>query len=430
MMNLDYFSTLSEEQNDTIENIIQLDDEITNERDKDEKKRKERMANEERVKLLFPNADHTYHLLAVKNETSADNFRSTWQKKSLQIDPGKEIKEWGLDGLLQDNLLYPAINLSLLPAYSFILRFTFTLEKPYISRDEQEFHIIDNPIRKDRVFGLPYVAPSSWKGSLRAALWQLEHKAEDDEMRRIFGNERAAMEQKKLRAGRLHLFPTFFTKKSLEIINPHKRERRVGTGPILMESVPIGTSGLFTILYVPFDLVGKEEKRIKEQVAVDIKLICKGLEAMFTDYGFGAKTSSGFGIAKQNLADGAITLKVHGLKANQKEIEKPQLPKKAYEKYLSKDGSVKDEFRGSGEAGLLSNKEYGKKGQQLGGGGRDEFKGFRHWYGAHGEQWQKHLKSKDAPAPEWPIWTFTDFEELVKLADQIESSLNQQEESQ
>ena len=429
MMNLDYFSTLSEEQNDTIENIIQLDDEITNERDKDEKKRKEKMANKERIKLLFPNAHHTYHFLAVKNKTSADNFRSTWQEKSLQIDLSEDIKEWGLDGLLQDNLLYPAINLSLLPAYSFILRFTFTLEKPYISRDEQEFHIIDNPIRKDRVFGLPYVAPSSWKGSLRAALWQLEHKAEDDEMRRIFGNERAAMEQKKLRAGRLHLFPTFFTKKSLEIINPHKRERRVGTGPILMESVPIGTSGLFTILYVPFDLVGKEEKRIKEQVAVDIKLICKGLEAMFTDYGFGAKTSSGFGIAKPNLADGAITLKVHDIETSQKEIDKTQ-PPEDFKEFLNEDGSVREIFRGSGKAGLLSDNEYGKKKEKLSDVSGRKFKRFRRWCDENKEQWQKYLKSRDAPASEWPIWTFTDFEELVKLADQIESSLNQQEESQ
>ena len=366
-----------------------------------------------------------YHQkIATDKKDKADELRDKWKKDNISKKIDSHISS------LLDMIQYPKIDFSYLPGYSFTLQFTFTLEKPYISRDEKDFYIIDNPIRKDRVFGLPYVAPSSWKGSLRAALWQLEHKAEDDEMRRIFGNERAAMEQKKLRAGRLHLFPTFFTKKSLEIINPHKRERRVGTGPILMESVPIGTSGLFTILYVPFDLVGKEEKRIKEQVAVDIKLICKGLEAMFTDYGFGAKTSSGYGIVKPGLTDGVITLKAHGLKANQKEIEKPQLLKKAYGKYLNEDGSVKEEFRGSGDAGLLSRTEHGKKGKQLGAGSRGEFKEFRHWYGAHGEQWQKYLKSRDAPASEWPIWTFASFEELMKLADQIESSLNQQEELQ
>jgi len=430
MMNMDSFSRLSEEQDDVIENIIQLDDEITNERDKDEKKRKEKMANKERIKLLFPNAHHTYHFLAVKNKTSADNFRSTWQEKSLQIDLSEDIKEWGLDGLLQDDLLYPKINLSLLPAYSFILNFTFTLEKPYISRDEQEFYIIDNPIRKDKVFGLPYVAPSSWKGSLRTALWQIDYNAEDDEMKRIFGNERAAEKQEELQAGRLRIFPTFFTKKGLEIINPHNREKSIGTVPIPMESVPIGTSGSFTILYVPFDLIGKEEKEIKKQMAADIQLICKGLKAMFMDYGFGAKTSSGYGIAKPDLMGSTLILRVKGMESAQKEMKKPQPPEEIYEKYLNEDGSVREEFIGGGEVGLLSNKEYGKKGQRLGGGSRDEFKKFRHWYGAHGEQWQKHLNSQNEPAPEWPIWTFTDFGELVKLADQIESSLNQQEESQ
>jgi CRISPR-associated protein Cmr2 len=429
-MNFDWCSTLSDQQHAGIEKIILREKEIKEEKDKREKAWKEKLANEERIKLLLPNAHHTYHLIAVKDKTSADNFRSIWQKESLHSDLGENISAWGLNNLLRDNLFHPAINLSLLPQYSFLLRFTFTLEKPYISRDEQEFYIIDNPIRKDKVFGLPYVAPSSWKGSLRAALWQLDHKAEDDEIRRIFGNERGAEEHEKLRAGRLHLFPTFFTKKGLEIINPHDRKRRVGTVPILMESVPEEANGFFTLLYVPFDLIGKEEETIKKQVAEDIPLITKGLNAMFRDYGFGAKTSSGYGIVKPDLADGTITLRAYGVEASQKEIEKPKRPEEAFQKYLNEDGSVKAEFKGSGGAGLLSRTEYGEKGKQLGGGGRNEFRDFRQWYGVYGEQWQKYLKSRDAPAPEWPIWTFTNFEELMKLAERIENSLRSREESQ
>lgn len=428
MMNWDWFSALSEQKNATIETIIQLENEIKDESDDDEKKRKEKLANEERIKLLLPNAHHTYHLIAVKDKTSADNFRSIWQKESLQIDLGEKIREWRLNNLIQDNLFQPTINLSILPQYSFLLQFTFTLEKPYISRDEQEFYIIDNPIRKDTVFGLPYVAPSSWKGSFRAALWQCGHKAEDDEIRRIFGNERATEEHERLRIGRLHLFPTFFTKKGLEIINPHDRARRVGTNPILMECVPKGASGLFSLMYVPFDLIVKGDEEIREQVAKDIQLIAKGLNAMFRDYGFGAKTSSGYGIAKPDLTEGRLILKAKGIEVNKKEVSKLQAPEEAFKKkYLNEDGSVKDEFKGGGEAGLLSNTEYGEKGQQLGGGSLSEFKKFRRWYAAYGVQWQKYIQSKNAPTPEWPTWTFLNFEELIDLAEQIKLSLKSQE---
>jgi len=420
MMNWDWFAELSNQQNEVIEKIMQL-----------EKGEKKEEANKEREILLFPNEHLSYHSLVVKNKTSADNFRSIWQNKSLQIDFSEQINEQGLNGFIKKDFLYPPINISLLPQYSFLLQFTFTLEKPYISCDEQNFYIIDNPIRKDKVFGLPYVAPSSWKGSFRAALWQFGYKAEDDEIRRIFGNERKTQEHERLRAGRLHLFPTFFTKKGLEIINPHYRERRVGKNPILIESVPIGTSGIFTLLYVPFDLIEKEEKEIKKQVSRDILLIAKGLEAMFRDFGFGAKTSSGFGIAKPELTDGKLVLKVEGVEISQKEDIKIQEPEEAFKKYLNEDGSVKEEFKkGSGEAGLLSNTQYGKIKDQLSGGSLSEFKKLRRWYSNYGELWQKHIAVEQTPEPKWPVWCFESFGELLGKAEEIEKVLRSKEVSQ
>jgi len=38
------------------------------------------------------------------------------------------------------------------------------------------------------------------------------------------------------------------------------------------------------------------------QVAADLVVLAKGLRAMLTVYGFGAKTSSGFGVAEDRLA--------------------------------------------------------------------------------------------------------------------------------
>jgi CRISPR-associated protein Cmr2 len=430
MMNYDWFSLFSTQQNQAIEKIIRSEEEIENEKNKENKKHKEEKVNEERIKLLSSNPHLSYYSLVVRNKTSADNFRSTWQNKNLKIDLSGHINERGLNNFLKKDFLYPSINISLLPQYSFLIQFTFTLEKPYISRDEQDFYIIDNPIRKDKVLGLPYVAPSSWKGSLRSALWQIDYKAEDDDIRRIFGNERETEKHERLRAGRLHLFPTFFTMKGLEIINPHDRKRRVGTVPILMESVPANTLGLFTLLYVPFDLIGDEEKEIKKQVSRDILLIAKGLKAMFLTYGFGAKTSSGYGIAKSELTNGKLILKAKGVEASKKEVIKIQEPEESFKKYLNDDGSVKEEFKDGGEGGLLSNKQYNEKREQLGGGSLSEFKKFRHWYVIYGESWQKHIMAEHALESLWPVWEFESFDKLLETAEEIEKVLKSEEVSQ
>ena len=428
MMNWDYYSTLAEENCTTLEENIRklekLEKKIREEKDKNRQKKSEaeKEAENLRKELLSKDSHLSYHSLAVEKKELANKFRSVWQRENIQNE---------LDTTFIDSILTPSlIDMSSLPAFSFSIQFTFTLEKPYISRDEQDFYIIDNPIRKDKVFGLPYVPPSSWKGSLRAAIWQLGHRADDEDIRRIFGNERKTEEHKRLRAGRLDLFPTFFVKKGLEIINPHDREKRVGKYPILFESVPGGTSGHFTLLYVPFDLIGNEGEMIKKQVSRDILLIVKGLKAMFRDYGFGAKTSSGFGIAKSKLADGELVLKAQGIEINQKKEEMIQEPEEVFKKYLNEDGTVKEGFRGSGETGLLSNKKYGKIKDQLGGGSLNEFRRFRRWYIEFGEQWQKHIQSEKNPGPEWPTWPFESFDELLNVAKDIERSLKSKEETQ
>lgn len=423
-MNLDWLSSLAFEQNDAIIRLLQLEKEIKEikgEKNKDKKSQKEKLANEERIKLLSPNSHLSYHFLAFMDKASADIFRSTWQENSLQIDFTKDIEKWELDNFLKNNIIHPTINPSLLPQYSFVLQFTFTLGKPYISHDEQEFYIIDNPIRKDKVFGLPYVSPSSWKGSLRAALWQLGHTPEKEEIRRIFGNERNVEERERLLAGRLYFFPTFFMQKGLEIINPHDRERRVGTIPILMESVPKGASGLFTLLYVPFNF---EEKEIQKQVAADIQLISAGVKAMFTAYGFGAKTSSGHGIAKSELVVGKLILKAKGIEISKKEEAKPKPPEESFMKYLNEDHTVKKDYLGSGKGGLLSGKEIGGLKQKLSGFNSSEFQRFRDWFIEDGERWKKHNQAEGVPTPDFPIWTFKDFDELEKRAQEIELSLS------
>ncbi len=176
-----------------------------------------------------------YHFLAATQasdpeivEQSIDSavaFRTTWQERFILGDQDvgnrKEIKDY-----YEKLLAPPDIDLALLPRYSFVIQFTFTLAQSYISRDEQDFYIIDNPVRKDKVFGLPYVASTSWKGSLRAALWQGGYKEENESICRLFGNKKGEEIQENFQEGRLYFFPTFFRHQSLEIINPQNREKR------------------------------------------------------------------------------------------------------------------------------------------------------------------------------------------------------------
>jgi len=227
--------------------------------------------------------------------------------------------------------LLPALPpLEPLPDLSFALHFTFTLRKPYLSQDEAEFYIIDNQVRKDKVFGLPYVAPSQWKGALRAAMgrqlaewWQgLKPERQNEranrkqfvarrvQLVRLFGTEKSVQVQdldsvggdelarwyrRYVRrfvsptgfcAGRLHFYPTFFTAIGLEIINPHSRETGAGEAPILIESVPAGAAGAFTLLYVP---MGPDEPQARREVAADLRPVAEGLQAMLLEYGWGLK---------------------------------------------------------------------------------------------------------------------------------------------
>ena len=235
-------------------------------------------------------------------------------------------------------------DLSTFPPGSWAVRVAFTLKKPYISKDDTEFYILDNPVKKEWVFKVPYVAPSQWKGALRAAMTRnLAEQAETLDMdswveqriqlARLFGNEKgvridderfeAYLDRLKPEAaekyrerlaeytptgslrGRLHFYPTFFDRIGLEVINPHPRDTGAGKQPIYFECVPADTSGVFTLLYVPLDTGPKDMETAK----ADLAAVAHGIRTMLTEYGFGAKTSSGYGVAEQKDSE----IKANGL---------------------------------------------------------------------------------------------------------------------
>ena len=257
---------------------------------------------------------------------------------SSQISSYLSDDALGLLPLLPDPAMFPVS--------AWAIKLDFTLRKPYLSKDDCEFYILDNPIRKEWVFKVPYVAPSQWKGALRAAMVQelkwrwlglSDEEREKDEyveefakrrfrMTLLFGDEKgeepgalkglarflddlggekaAQLYRERVRGffkkeehpfhhrGWLRFYPTYFDRIGLEVINPHPRDTGAGKQPIYFESVPPGTKGQFVLLYVPLGEVTQEEAR------EDFRAVVQGIKAMFTKYGFGAKTSSGFGRAE------------------------------------------------------------------------------------------------------------------------------------
>lgn len=199
------------------------------------------------------------------------------------------------------------------------LQVDFELLTPWYSKDDRIFHVLDNPVRKDRVFGVPFMAASSWKGMLRwacrmkAGLRQhLEQGKRFQEwsdplwILHFFGNEKE--EEQDFHQGALVFYPTCFNKLGFEVINPHNRARRAGTQPIYYEVVPgrrvernqdgsekeiEGAKGTLSLLYAPWP--GMKSEADPPEV---LPQLLEAIEVLLTTYGISAKRTVGWGTAR------------------------------------------------------------------------------------------------------------------------------------
>jgi CRISPR-associated protein Cmr2 len=287
------------------------------------------------VQMLHSRRDRNGNRLPSKYE------RFIAQEKSLYID--------------RLGFIPSSPDLSALPPGSWFLQFTFTLAKPWMSKDDDPFYVAEsvNPVRKDKVFKVPLMSAASWKGLLR---WTAMHTCLELQKDRLspeefaqerfvqtllFGDEKgeepgetkdfaahldalkpeARQEYERLlrayyelkpddtlphHSGRLMFYPTFFDLIDVEVINPHSRQTKAGTHPIYLECVPQGAKGTFSLLYVPFDLIGQGEAEVKQQALADLHLVAEGLCALFLTYGFSAKRTSGYGVAEDKIIKGEI----------------------------------------------------------------------------------------------------------------------------
>ncbi len=195
---------------------------------------------------------------------------------------------------------------------AFYIGFTFTLEKPYLSKDDTFFYPNENPLKKDRVLRVPMVSAATWKGNMRAAARLLLPNEGQQGLERLFGDSKE--QEDKHRQGRLHFYPTFFDGIGFEIINPHDREKRIGKNPIFMECAPRGAKGRFGLLYVPFPPCRMPEEATEAQgeaaerdaAAVDRRRVPVLVEWTLSWFGFGAKKTSGYGVVAGHFENGSI----------------------------------------------------------------------------------------------------------------------------
>jgi CRISPR-associated protein Cmr2 len=225
----------------------------------------------------------------------------------------KELIQEELSRLNKLGLVKPSPALASLPLGSWFLQFEFILAKPWLSKDDDPFYVADsvNPVRKDKVFKIPVMAASSWKGLLRWAVMHVHLVEKRDELtveefaeRRLahtllFGDEKG---EEPDHSGRLMCYPTFFDLIDLEVINPHSRKTRAGTQPIYFECVPAGAKGTFSLLYVPFDLIGQPADEVKRQAGSGLETACAAITGLMLAYGFSAKRTSGFGAAEDTIS--------------------------------------------------------------------------------------------------------------------------------
>lgn len=227
--------------------------------------------------------------------------RKCYQKSALQSEGKLSLPSV----LALDSCVTPLLHTDWLA-----IEIQFRLLSSWYSKDDRPFHVLDNPVRKDRVFGVPYMSAAGWKGLLRWAYRM--HTGligpapiQDEEQRRkarayelhLFGNEKG--EKEDFLRGSLAFYPTWFDRVSFEVINPHSRRTRSGTQPILYEVVPPDTEGVLRLLYAPLpdgDGLGSAERINALQKLLD------AAKQLLTVYGFSAKRTAGWGIAEVTKA--------------------------------------------------------------------------------------------------------------------------------
>ena len=240
---------------------------------------------------------------ALQKKKLSTAFRIEYRKQ-LRAAQSSQLVSTAVE--LERLLKVDAARLPSLPAGSFFLQAQIELEQPMMTRDDRLFSVSDNVVRKDRVFGWPHLAASSWKGCFRAALYQMGFNSSEtrSDYDRIWGVGPEKDDPDSGRTGRLHFYPTFFHRIDFRMLNPQSRLHRSGGNPVELEVVPEKEKGWFQLLYVPYYVYPSNDW--KTELAEDWSIVGQVSNTMLRTTGFGAKVSLGFGSAKDAVTAGTL----------------------------------------------------------------------------------------------------------------------------
>jgi CRISPR/Cas system CMR subunit Cmr6 (Cas7 group RAMP superfamily) len=246
------------------------------------------------------------------------------------------------------------------PKYSARLLLEFSLVTPLLTRDDEPFYLLDNPARKDHIFGCPFLSAAAIKG-LSADAYQRAfpaktdwkdlgkndserthaYRLQDTSALRLFGlaDDGADNGETPSQIGQLHFSPAWFSKIQFIVLNPRNAETARGKDPIQMEAIAPEQKSTIEVVY--FNPNGSEQI-VREDLARWLMSIAHWWSAL----GLGAKRLAGYGQIKiegvklQTVGwSNMPTSKMQTVTAAKKVEEKIEPPAN-YERYLAANGQL------------------------------------------------------------------------------------------
>ncbi|RMD68233.1 MAG: hypothetical protein D6819_09880 [Gammaproteobacteria bacterium] len=237
------------------------------------------------------------------------NRRNQGPAKTLGT-PTRPFREAGLQR--------PLVDVAMLTPGSVRVRLDFWLLTPLITRDDDPFYLFDNPVRKERVFGLPHLAAASVKGlaldafrrSFPKEVQGQDHPAQDrayrlalDQARRLFGISSDGDEASPVNErGRVHWGAVWFEKVQYLVMNPMDPDTGTGTLPIQFEAIAPEQKSAVECFY--FNPLGHKPAT----ALMDMAELIAALSTWWPVLGLGAKRRAGYGALQPTGAE----VHIHG----------------------------------------------------------------------------------------------------------------------
>ena len=178
--------------------------------------------------------------------------------------------------------------------------------------------------------------------------------------------------------------------------------------------MPIDSEGVFTLLYIPVDSMGMTRAEVSSHIAEDLRVIADGLHDMFTLYGFGAKISSGFGVAEEAFcSEGQLMIKAldpekETMEKPLSEPEEPEIVRAFRQQYPGEEFSEKPKLWRKTHSTSSSNQGRYKE-------ARKEYRQYQQAISNYRAALAERKRAKAQPAKLMTRRTFSSFAKMIKI---------------